>query len=42
MYKIRIKQTEDDLDPRSKMVEKVTLIFVGAVIYGIALKIVFF
>lgn len=33
MYKIRIKQTEDDLDPRSKMVEKVTLIFVGAVIY---------
>lgn len=42
MYKVRIYREDDNLNPRDKMIEKITIIFVGAVVYGIFLKIVFF
>ncbi len=42
VYEVKIDTVDNDLDPRSKMVKRVTLIFVGAVIYGIFFKIVFF
>lgn len=42
MYHLKTRQTGEELDPKTKIVERVTIVFVGIVIYSIFVKIVFF
>lgn len=42
MYHLKKRQADEELDPKTKIIERVTIVFVGIVIYSIFMKIVFF